>query len=82
MEARIYSVYGVYMVYRAQSQAGNIRVKYIITTQKGQNRKKISQESWEPHLGNLHIMLQIQQMALGPGEGAAGATYLSLRIFV
>ena len=27
---------------KAKSQAGNIRVKYIITTQKGQSRKKIS----------------------------------------
>ena len=32
---RIYSV-------KAKSQAGNIRVKYIMTTQKGQSRKKIS----------------------------------------
>ena len=27
---------------KAKSQAGDIRVKYIITTQKGQSRKKIS----------------------------------------
>ena len=38
----VHSVYRVYIVYKAKSQAGNIRVKYIITTQKGQNRKKIS----------------------------------------
>ena len=31
-------IYGV----KAKSQAGNITVKYIITTQKGQNRKKIN----------------------------------------
>ena len=33
MEVHIYSV-------KAKSQAGNTRVKYIMTTQKGQNRKK------------------------------------------
>ena len=27
---------------KAKSQAGNIRVKYIMTTQKGQNQKKIT----------------------------------------
>ena len=27
---------------KAKSQAGNIRVKYIMTTQKGQSRKKMS----------------------------------------
>ena len=27
-------------------------------------------------------MLEIQQRALGPGESATGATYISLRIFV
>ena len=27
---------------KGKSQAGNIRVKYIMTTQKGQSRKKIS----------------------------------------
>ena len=31
-----------YIVYKAKSQAGNIRVKYIMTTQKGQSGKKIS----------------------------------------
>ena len=35
MKEHIYSVKG-------KSQAGNIRVKYIMTTQKGQSRKKIS----------------------------------------
>ena len=55
-------VYRVYIVYKAKSQAGNIRVKYIMTTQKGQS------------LGNLPIVLEIQQRALGPGESAAGAT--------
>ena len=35
MEVHIYSV-------KAKSQAGNILVKYIMTTQKGQSRKKIS----------------------------------------
>ena len=35
MEVHIYSV-------KAKSQAGNIRVKHIMTTQKGQSRKKIS----------------------------------------
>ena len=42
IEVHIYSVYRVYIVYKAKSQAGNIRVKYIMTTQKGQSRKKIS----------------------------------------
>ena len=27
---------------KAKSQAGNIRVRYIMTTQKGQNQKKIN----------------------------------------
>ena len=35
MEVHIYSV-------KAKSQADNIRVKYIMTTQKGQSQKKIS----------------------------------------
>ena len=35
MKVHIYSV-------KAKSQAGNIRVKYIMATQKGQNQKKIS----------------------------------------
>ena len=35
MKEHIYSV-------KAKSQAGNIRVKYIITTQKGQSWKKMS----------------------------------------
>ena len=34
-----------YIVYKAKSQAGVIRVKYIMATQKGQSRKKINQES-------------------------------------
>ena len=55
MKVHIYSV-------KDKSQAGNIRVKYIMTTQKGQS------------LGNLPIVLEIQQRALGPGESAAGAT--------
>ena len=38
MKVHIYSV-------KAKSQAGNIRVKYIMTTQKGQSQKKISQGS-------------------------------------
>ena len=42
MEVHICSVYRLYIAYKAQSQAGNIRVKYIMTTQKGQNQKKIS----------------------------------------
>ena len=75
MKVHIYSV-------KAKSQAGNIRVKYIMTTQKGQSRKKISKGYQESHLGNLHIMLEIQQRALGPGESMAGAAYLSLGIFV
>ena len=82
MKVHIYSVYRVYIAYKAKSQAGNIRVKYVMTTQKGQNRKKISQESQESPLGNLRIMLEIQQRASGPGESAAEAPYLSLRIFV
>ena len=82
MEVHIFSVYRIYIAYKAKSQAGNIRVKYVMTTQKGQSRKKISQESQEPHLENLCIMLEIQQRASSPGDSAAGATYLSLRIFV
>ena len=35
MKEHIYSV-------KAKGQAGNIRVKYIMTKQKGQSRKKIS----------------------------------------
>ena len=35
MEVHTYSV-------KTKSQAGNIRVKYIMTTQKGQSQKKIS----------------------------------------
>ena len=35
MEVHIYSV-------NAKSQAGNLSVKYIMTTQKGQSQKKIS----------------------------------------
>ena len=42
MKVHIYSVYRVYIAYKAKSQAGNIRVKYVMTTQKDQNRKKIS----------------------------------------
>ena len=42
MEVHIYIVYRVHIVYKAKSQAGNIRVKYIMTTQKGQSGKKIS----------------------------------------
>ena len=60
---------------KVKSQAGDIRVKYIMTTQKGQSWKKISERSYDS-------MLEIQQRASGPGESAAGATYLSLRIFV
>ena len=30
MEVHIYSVYRVYIVYKAKSQAGSIRVKYIM----------------------------------------------------
>ena len=45
MEVHMYSVYRVYVVYKAKSQAGNITVKYVITTQKGQSQQKISYES-------------------------------------
>ena len=74
MEVHIYSV-------KAKSQAGNIRVKYIMTTQKGQSRKKISYGSQESHQWNLR-MLEIQWRVSGPGESTVGATYLSLRILV
>ena len=37
MKVHIYSV-------KAKSQAGNIRIKYIITTQKDQSRKKFNYE--------------------------------------
>ena len=43
-------------------------------------QKKISQGSSESHLGNLRILLEIQQKASGPGESTARAMYLSLRI--
>ena len=75
MEVHIYGV-------KAKSQAGNIRVKCIMTTQKGQSQKKINWGYYESHLGNLCIMLGIQQRTLGRGESTAGATYLSLRTFV
>ena len=42
MEVHTYSVYRVYIVYKAKSQAGNLRIKYIMTTQKDQSLKKIS----------------------------------------
>ena len=41
-EGHIYSVYIVYIAYKTKSQASNIRVKFIMTTQKGQSQKKIS----------------------------------------
>ena len=75
MKVHIYSV-------KAKSQAGNTRVKYKMTTQKGQSRNKISQEYQGSHLENLPIMLEIQQWASGLGYNANGAMYLSLRIFV
>ena len=53
MKAHIYSV-------KAKCQAGDITVKYIMATQKGQSWKKISQGYWESHLGNSCIMLEIQ----------------------
>ena len=34
----------------------------------------------ENQLGNLHILLDIQQRTSGQGECAAGFTYLSMRI--
>ena len=37
-------------------------------------------ENQQSHLGNLHILLEIQREASGPGESATGATYLSLRL--
>ena len=63
---------------KAKSQASNIRAKYIMTTQKDQSQKNISQGSKESDLGNLCIMLEIQQRASGTVESDAGATYLSL----
>ena len=42
MEVHIYGVYRVYIVHKGKIKAGNVRVKYIMTTQKGQNQKKIS----------------------------------------
>ena len=63
MEVHIYSV-------KAKSQAGNIWVKCIMTTQK----------PIENHLGNLGILLEIQQRASAQGKSTAGAMYLSVRI--
>ena len=37
MKVHIYSV-------KAKSQAGNVRVKYIMTTQKGQSQKKSARD--------------------------------------
>ena len=48
MKEHIYSV-------KAKSQAGNIKVKYIMTTQKGQSQKKISKEYQESYLGNYAL---------------------------
>ena len=67
MEIHIHSV-------KAKSKAGNIRVKYIMITQKRPKPK-------ENQLGILGIssrkfMLEIQQKSSSPGESAAGATYL------
>ena len=40
MEVHIYSVYRVYIVYKAKSQAGNIRVKYIRQQKKAKPERK------------------------------------------
>ena len=40
MEVHIYSVYRVYIVYKAKSQAGNIRVKYIMKHKKAKAERK------------------------------------------
>ena len=61
MEVHIYSV-------KAKSQTGDIRVKYLMRTQKGQAKRKSARD------------LRNQQRATGPGERAAGAMCLSLRI--
>ena len=46
-----------------------------MTTQKGQSRKKSARD-----LMNLGILLENSAEGLGPGESAAGVTYLSMRI--
>ena len=52
---------------QAKSWAGDIWVKYIMTTQKSQSWKKISKGSYGSQPGNLHILLEIQQRASGWG---------------
>ena len=65
MEVHIY-------ILKAKSQAGNIWVKDIMATQKGQSQKKISEGSSEIYAFCWKILLK----ASGPGEGAAGVTHL------
>ena len=72
MEVHTYSV-------KAKSKADNIRVNYIMIIQKAKADRKSARDL--RNLGNLCIMLEIQQQCLGPRESAAGATYLSLTIF-
>ena len=65
MEVHIY-------ILKAKSQAGNIWVKDIMATQKGQSQKKISEGSSEIYAFCWKILLK----ASGPGEGTAGVTHL------
>ena len=56
-------------IVKAKSQAGNIEVKDVMTTQKGQSEKKRD-------LKFYGFCWKIQQRALGPGGSAAGVRYL------
>ena len=56
----------------AKSQAGNIWVKDMMKTQKGQSWRKSAKD----HKNNYTFCWKIQQRALGPWESITGATYL------
>ena len=60
---------------KTNGEAGNIRV-YIMTIQKGQSCKLLSQGSWK----FMYFAKKIKQETSGPGKSAAGVMYPSLRI--
>ena len=70
MKVHIYSV-------KAKSQAGNIRVKYIMTTQKGQSRKKIN-------LGIMNLIKGIYALCwkFSRGPQVQERALLGLRIYL
>ena len=71
MQVHIYSV-------KAKSQAGNMSQRYN-TTQKKTQKAKAERKSARG-LKNYAFCQKIQQRASGPGESAAGVTYVSIRI--